>query len=156
MEFVVNENGCRQLSEDMATNLREIARLVSEIVSQDGTLKAALGDDYDAIAESVRIMTADRMRVSISFVLVSNNTTVYIQSLKKLCIELIAKWKMPRVCSEAQNLNMRQPEEAQRLRKTKRLKTPHCRKCSGSKKCAPMPPNNMPKHPPPIREPPAI
>lgn len=50
MEFIVNESGCRQLSADMLTNMREIAMLVSEIDSQNGTLKAALGDDYDAIA----------------------------------------------------------------------------------------------------------
>lgn len=59
MEFIVNESGCRQLSADMLTNMREIAMLVSEIDSQNGTLRAALGDDYDAIARSVRIMTSE-------------------------------------------------------------------------------------------------
>lgn len=58
MEFVVNESGCRQLSEDMLSNMREIAMLVSEIEGQDGNLKAALGDDYETIARSVRQMTA--------------------------------------------------------------------------------------------------
>ena len=57
MEFVVNESGCRQLSTDMLSNLKEIAGLVAEIDNQNGTLKAALGDDYDAIARTVRIMT---------------------------------------------------------------------------------------------------
>ena len=57
MEFVVNESGCRQLS--MLSNLKEIAGLVAEIDSQNGTLKAALGDDYDAIARTVRIMTGE-------------------------------------------------------------------------------------------------
>ncbi len=59
MEFVVNESGCRALSADMLSNLKEIAGLVSEIDSQNGTLKAALGDDYDAIARTVRIMTSE-------------------------------------------------------------------------------------------------
>ena len=59
MEFVVNESGCRALSMDMLSNLKEIAGLVSEIDSQNGTLKAALGDDYDAIARTVRIMTSE-------------------------------------------------------------------------------------------------
>ena len=59
MEFVVNESGCRQLSTDMLSNMKEIASLVSEIDSQNGTLKAALGDDYDAIAKSVRYMTSE-------------------------------------------------------------------------------------------------
>lgn len=59
MEFVVNENGCRQLSADMLLSLKEIAGLVAEIDSQNGTLKAALGDDYDAIARTVRVMTSE-------------------------------------------------------------------------------------------------
>ena len=59
MEFVVNENGCRQLSADMLTSLKEIAGLVAEIDSQNGNLKAALGDDYDAIARTVRIMSGE-------------------------------------------------------------------------------------------------
>lgn len=59
MEFVVNENGCRQLSADMLTNLKDIAGLVAEIDNQNGTLKAALGDDYDAIARTVRVMTSE-------------------------------------------------------------------------------------------------
>lgn len=59
MEFVVNESGCRQLSADMLLSLKEIAGLVAEIDSQNGTLKAALGDDYDAIAATVRIMTSE-------------------------------------------------------------------------------------------------
>ena len=59
MEFVVNESGCRKLSADMLSNLKEIAGLVAEIDSQNGTLKAALGDDYDAIARTVQIMTSE-------------------------------------------------------------------------------------------------
>jgi len=59
MEFIVNESGCRQLSADMLTNLKDIAGLVAEIDSQNGTLKAALGDDYDAIARTVRVMTSE-------------------------------------------------------------------------------------------------
>lgn len=57
MDFVVNESGCRQLSTDMLTGLKEIAGLVSEIDSHNGTLKAALGEDYDAIARPVRVMS---------------------------------------------------------------------------------------------------
>ena len=59
MEFVVDESRCRQLSTDMLSNLKEIAKLVSEIENQNGTLKAALGDDYDAIARTVRIMSEE-------------------------------------------------------------------------------------------------
>lgn len=59
MEFVVNESGCRQLSIDMFSTLREIAGLVAEIDNQNGNLKAALGDDYDAVARTVRIISGE-------------------------------------------------------------------------------------------------
>lgn len=59
MEFVVNESGCRQLSADMLANLKDIAGLIAEIDNQNGTLKAALGEDYDAIARTVRVMTGE-------------------------------------------------------------------------------------------------
>lgn len=59
MEFIVNESGCRKLSSDMLTNLKDIAGLVAEIDNQNGTLKAALGDDYDAIAKTIRVMTSE-------------------------------------------------------------------------------------------------
>lgn len=59
MEFVVNEQMCRTLSSEMLQQMRQIAQLVSEIDSQNGTLQAALGDDYHAIARSVRAMTGE-------------------------------------------------------------------------------------------------
>lgn len=59
MEFIMNESGCRQLSVDMAMDMRRIADLIAAIESQNNTLKAALGDDYDAIAHSVRMMTSE-------------------------------------------------------------------------------------------------
>ena len=59
MEFVVNEQGCRALSRDMLTHLRSIAQLISEIDSQNSTLQRALGEDYEAIAKTVRVMSAE-------------------------------------------------------------------------------------------------
>ena len=59
MEFVVNEQGCRALSRDMLTHLRSIAQLISEIDSQNSTLQRALGDDYEAIAKTIRVMSAE-------------------------------------------------------------------------------------------------
>lgn len=59
MEFTVNEQGVRSLSMDMATHLREIARLVGEIESQNSMLHAALGEDTEAVARTVRTMSAE-------------------------------------------------------------------------------------------------
>lgn len=55
-EFAVDERGCREMSTDMLKELKDIVGLVDEIDSQDGTLRAALGEDYESIAKSVRIM----------------------------------------------------------------------------------------------------
>ena len=59
MDFIVNEQGCRQLKMDMLTNMRQIASIVSEIDGKNSTLQAALGEDYEAIARTVRVMTAE-------------------------------------------------------------------------------------------------
>lgn len=59
MEFCVNEQGCRQLSADMRNHMYQIAQLISEIEGQNGTLQAALGEDYEAIARTVRVMAAE-------------------------------------------------------------------------------------------------
>ena len=59
MQFTVNEQGCRQLGIDMLNHMRSIAQLVAEIDGQNGTLRAALGEDYEAIARTVRVMTAE-------------------------------------------------------------------------------------------------
>ena len=59
MEFSVNEQGCRQLSMDMLSHMRQIAQLISEIEGQNGTLQAALGEDYEAMARTVRVMTTE-------------------------------------------------------------------------------------------------
>lgn len=59
MEFIVDESRCRQLSKDMLLNLKEIAGLISEIDDRNGTLKAALGEDYGAIARIVSIISGE-------------------------------------------------------------------------------------------------
>lgn len=56
MEFTVNEAGCRQLSIDMMTTLRDIAKLVKEIENNNNLLRSALGEDYESIARTVRVM----------------------------------------------------------------------------------------------------
>lgn len=59
MDFIVNESGCKKLCIDMLTNLKEISGIINEFQDHDGTLKAALGDDYDAIAKTVRVMNSE-------------------------------------------------------------------------------------------------
>lgn len=88
MEFIVNESGCRQLSADMLTNMREIAMLVSEIDSQNGTLRAALGDDYDAIARSVRIMTSELQKAHSELNVIINDMNEYMSRVHQARVSL--------------------------------------------------------------------
>ena len=59
MEFNVNEQGVRNLSQEMLGQMRQIAALIGEIDSRNGTLRAALGEDYGAINASVQIMKGE-------------------------------------------------------------------------------------------------
>lgn len=59
MEFTIDERGCRTLGEDMRSDLKRLAQLIGEIESQNGMLKGALGEDYEAIARTVRVMSAE-------------------------------------------------------------------------------------------------
>lgn len=59
MQFDVNEQGVRNLSQEMLGQMRQIAVLISEIDSMNGTLRAALGEDYNAINASVQIMKGE-------------------------------------------------------------------------------------------------
>lgn len=88
MKFVVNESGCRQLSEDMLSNMREIDVLISEIDSQKGTLKAALGDDYDAIAESVRYMTSQLASAQSELNVIINDMNEYMSRVHQARVSL--------------------------------------------------------------------
>lgn len=88
MEFIVNESGCRQLSTDMLTNMREIASLVSEIDAQNGTLKAALGDDYDAIARSVRIMASELQNAHSELNVIINDMNEYMSRVHQARVSL--------------------------------------------------------------------
>lgn len=88
MKFVVNESGCRQLSEDMLSNMREIDVLISEIDSQNGTLKAALGDDYDAIAESVRYMTSQLASAQSELNVIINDMNEYMSRVHQARVSL--------------------------------------------------------------------
>lgn len=88
MEFVVNESGCRQLSADMLLILKEIAGLVTEIDSQNGLLKAALGDDYETIARTVRIMTAELSSAYQELNTIINDMSEYMERIHEARVSL--------------------------------------------------------------------
>lgn len=88
MEFIVNESGCRQLSADMLTNMKEIATLISEIDAQNATLKAALGDDYDAIAKSVRYMTSELTNAHSELNVIINDMNEYMSRVHQARVSL--------------------------------------------------------------------
>lgn len=88
MEFIVDENGCRQLSLDMLACMREIAGLIADIESQNTTLKAALGDDYEAIAKSVRYITAELSNAQTELNVIINDMGEYLQRVHQARVAL--------------------------------------------------------------------
>lgn len=88
MEFVVNEAGCRQLSTDMLTNMKTIAGLISEIEGQNGNLRAALGDDYDAIANSIRNMIAELGNAYSELNVIINDMNEYMSRVQQARVSL--------------------------------------------------------------------
>jgi|GEM_PF-4944402 len=88
MEFVVNEAGCKRLSEDMLSNMRGIASIIAEIDAQNGTLRAALGDDYDAIAKSVRTMTSELSNAQAELNVIINDMNEYMSYVHQAKVSL--------------------------------------------------------------------
>lgn len=88
MEFTVNEQGCRQLSADMLTQMRSIAILVSEIDGQNGTLQSALGEDSEAIARTVRVMTAELSAAQQELNIIINDMGEYMSRVQQARVAL--------------------------------------------------------------------
>jgi len=88
MEFIVNESGCRQLSIDMLSDMKQIVAIISSIESQDSNLKAALGDDYDAIARSVRIMSSELQNAYSELNIIINDMNEYMARVQQARVAL--------------------------------------------------------------------
>ena len=88
MEFTVNEQGCRQLSADMLTQMRSIAMLVSEIDGQTGTLQSALGEDSEAIDRTVRVMTAELSAAQQELNIIINDMGEYMSRVQQARVAL--------------------------------------------------------------------
>lgn len=82
MDFIVNESGCKKLCIDMLTNLKEINGLINEFQDHDGILKAALGDDYDAIAKTVRVMNSELISAYQELTTIINDMNEYVEHVQ--------------------------------------------------------------------------
>lgn len=84
MEFKVNEQACKNLITEMYNNLKGIQSLVNELESKDAVLRAALGEDYGAIAKSIRAMSGELMNAYQEFNTIIDNTTEYVARVQKI------------------------------------------------------------------------
>lgn len=84
MDFIVNESGCKKLCTDMLTNLKEISGLINEFQDHDGTLKAALGDDYEAIAKTVRVMNSELSSAYQELTTIINDMNEYVERVQNV------------------------------------------------------------------------
>lgn len=81
MEFIMNEQGCQSFCEDTQDIMKRIAVLVSDIESQNNTLKAALGDDYEGIAMKVKMITSELGSAQLELNAILQNMTDYISKV---------------------------------------------------------------------------
>lgn len=84
MDFIVNESGCKKLCTDMLKNLKEISGLINEFQDHDGTLKEALGDDYDAIAKTVRVMNSELSSAYQELTAIINDMNEYVERVQNV------------------------------------------------------------------------
>lgn len=84
MDFTINENGCKKLCTDMFINLKEINSLINECQDHDGTLKAALGDDYDAIAKIVRVINSELSSAYQELTTIINDMNEYVERVQNI------------------------------------------------------------------------
>lgn len=68
----------------MLTNLKEISGLINEFQDHDGTLKAALGDDYDAIAKTVRVMNSELSSAYRELTSIINDMNEYVERVQNV------------------------------------------------------------------------
>lgn len=59
MDFVVNEQGCRTLIDNLRNYMAQIKALIDNINTQDATLREALGSDYQSVARTVGTMRTE-------------------------------------------------------------------------------------------------
>ena len=82
-EFVVNESGSRQLCENINNNLNAITSIISEIDSNDGNLRAALGEDYDSVAKAISMMKAELGNAYSELMVILNCMNDYLERVKQ-------------------------------------------------------------------------
>lgn len=87
-EFIVNESGCREMSADMLKELKRIIILVGELDSQNGTLRAALGEDYEAIEKSVHIMKGALVDAQAELDVIIKDMNEYMEEVQQVRVVL--------------------------------------------------------------------
>ena len=78
MEFTMNEQGCHAFCNDAQDIMKRIAALVSDIDSQNNTLKAALGNDYEGIAKNVGMIASELGSAQLELNTILQNMTDYL------------------------------------------------------------------------------
>ena len=88
MEFIVNEQGCSNLMNEMTNKLNEIGRIISDIESNDAVLNSALGDDGAAVRRSISTMKGAMGDALRDLKVVITNMDAYIKSVKEIKVVL--------------------------------------------------------------------
>ena len=88
MEFIVNEEGCRNLADNMRAQLAAIQSCVAQIDSHESLMRAALGPDYEAIARSTRAITQELQDAQRNMNTIIDNMEEYIVRVGSIRVTL--------------------------------------------------------------------
>lgn len=88
MEFIVNEQGCQILSQQMYDGLNQIGELISELERMDGTLRNALGDDYESIGKGIDQMKSEFGHALHEFRIIVENMNEYMRNVHQIKVAM--------------------------------------------------------------------
>lgn len=88
MEYIINESGCNSLCQTMENQTAQIEALISEIEAKEPLLKAALGEDYETIAKTIRVMKEQVDSAKGELGVIISSTKDYLQRVQQVRIAL--------------------------------------------------------------------
>lgn len=88
MDFNVNKEGCRKVNEDMLKNLRDLMSIMGEYDAYEPTLRAALGDHYQAVDRTVRVIKEELNSAYQELMTITNDMGEYIERVNLIEGEL--------------------------------------------------------------------
>lgn len=87
-DFTVDEKGCDTLMQNLENNIRQIALIDNDLADSLPTLRRALGDDYEGLKNSIKIITDQLGEAIQQLSIVRSCTSEYMARVKQIRVTL--------------------------------------------------------------------